>query len=62
MAEMAAEKVKMGEDTFLDVNYVGNMDIEYWNAENDSTDRSSDIKMSLSSRIPNQFPKPIILI
>ena len=62
MTEIAVEKVEIGEETFLNVNYVGNMDIEYWNTENDSTDRSSDIKISHRSRIPNKFPKPIILI
>ena len=62
MVEMAAEKGEMAEDMYLDVNSVDNMGIEYWSAENASIDLSSDIKMFLNFRIPNQLHKPIISI
>ena len=62
MVEMAVEKAEMVEDMYLDVNYVDNMGIEYWNAENDSIYLFSDIKMSHNFRVPNQLHKPIISI
>ena len=52
----------MVEDTYLDVNYVDSMDIEYWNAGNASTDRSSATKMLHNSKIFSLSLKHTILI
>ena len=62
MVEMAVEKAEMVEGMYLDANSVDNMGIEYWNAKNTSIDLFSDIKMSHTFRVPNQFHKPIISI
>ena len=60
MVEMAVEKAEMVEDMYLDANSVDNMGIEFWNAENNSIDIFSDIKMSPNFKVPTQFHKPII--